>query len=161
MEQLGIEPKLLIAQIVNFTIILVVLSKLLYKPVLEMLEKRKKEIVKGLELTENLRQEEERMAARKKEIIEEAQFEAQEIMKEMHKRARDEEMELLKEAQKKAEDIIIRAKKEAEHQKEDVEEQIRDNAVVLGKDMVMRLLSAVMTDDLHHKLIAADIKKLD
>lgn len=47
MEQLGIEPQLLLAQLVNFLIILFVLSKLLYKPILGMIEKRKKEIAEG------------------------------------------------------------------------------------------------------------------
>ena len=46
MEKLGIEPVLLAAQIVNFLVILVVLQKLLYKPILGMLEKRKREITK-------------------------------------------------------------------------------------------------------------------
>ena len=41
MEQLGIEPKLLAAQLVNFSIILFVLTKLLYTPILSILEKRK------------------------------------------------------------------------------------------------------------------------
>ena len=42
MEKLGIEPQLLLAQLVNFGIIIFVLSKFLYKPILDMLEKRKK-----------------------------------------------------------------------------------------------------------------------
>lgn len=161
MEQLGIEPKLLLAQIVNFTIILVVLTKFLYKPVLAMLEKRKKEIAQGLELTEKMRQEEEQLAIRKKKMLGEAQTEVEEMMKEMRKRIKEEEVELLREAQEKAEEIIKKAKKEAERQKEDVQVQIRNNAVVLGQEMAARLLATVMTGDLQHKIIAADIKKFE
>ena len=42
MEALGIDLKLLIAQVVNFGILLFVLSKFLYKPVVTMLEERQK-----------------------------------------------------------------------------------------------------------------------
>jgi len=58
MEKLGIEPSLLLAQIINFAIIVVVLSKLLYKPILSMLEKRKREIEESLRLTDKLRADE-------------------------------------------------------------------------------------------------------
>lgn len=48
MEQLGIDAKLLVAQMVNFLIIVFVLSKILYKPILTMLDKRRKEIEKRI-----------------------------------------------------------------------------------------------------------------
>mgnify|MGYP001588456271 CR=1 FL=1 len=47
-SKLGIDWKLLVAQIVNFFILLFVLYKFAYKPVLEMLEKRSKTIEKGI-----------------------------------------------------------------------------------------------------------------
>ncbi|MBU2632677.1 F0F1 ATP synthase subunit B, partial [Patescibacteria group bacterium] len=39
-KQFGLDPVLLVAQIVNFLILLFILKKLLYKPVLELLKKR-------------------------------------------------------------------------------------------------------------------------
>jgi F-type H+-transporting ATPase subunit b len=61
MDKLGIDPKLLLAQLVNFTIIMLLLKKFLYKPILDMLEKRKKEIAEGVALTAKMREEEEKL----------------------------------------------------------------------------------------------------
>ena len=42
MEKLGIQPILIIAQIVNFVILLLLLKKFLFKPILKVLDERKK-----------------------------------------------------------------------------------------------------------------------
>ena len=86
MEQLGIEPKLLLAQIVNFLIIVFVLSKVLYKPVLSMLEKRRKEIAEGLAISDRMRLEEEKFQEKKAARLEVARKEAKTIIEEAKKR---------------------------------------------------------------------------
>ena len=52
LENFGLNPMLLIAQIVNFLIVLFILKKFLYKPVLEMLKKRQTTIKDGLKQAE-------------------------------------------------------------------------------------------------------------
>lgn len=56
-EALGINLPMIIAQIVNFTILLVVLRMVLYKPVLKMLDERKQRIAEGLNAAEIARAE--------------------------------------------------------------------------------------------------------
>ncbi|MEK7065488.1 MAG: ATP synthase F0 subunit B, partial [Patescibacteria group bacterium] len=106
MEQLGIEPTLLVAQIVNFAIIVVVLSKLLYKPILAMLEKRKREIAQGLALTEKMRQEEEKFKERKEKMLLEARKEGHEIIEEARKQAKVVEKDILAAAQEEAGEVM-------------------------------------------------------
>ncbi len=45
----GVQPVYLAAQVVNFVILLVILKKFLYKPVLKVIEDRKKAIADGLD----------------------------------------------------------------------------------------------------------------
>jgi len=47
-EKVGINLNFLIAQIVNFVIVLVLLQRLLYRPVLNMLEARKQRVRESL-----------------------------------------------------------------------------------------------------------------
>ena len=89
MEKLGIEPSLLLAQIVNFVIIMVVLTKILYTPILGMLEKRKKEIEESLAIRERLRVEEEKMQVRKEKLLSEARKEARAILDEAKKQGKE------------------------------------------------------------------------
>lgn len=72
-KQFGIEPILLLAQIVNFLIILFVLKKFFYKPIVKMLDDRRQRIAESLKnadlIEEKLQQTEEKQA----KILKEAQ----------------------------------------------------------------------------------------
>ncbi len=161
MDKLGIEPSLLLAQIVNFTIIMVVLSKLLYKPILTMLEKRKKEIEEGLAITEKMRTEEEKLQQRKQKMLEETRREAQEIIEEARKQAKEEEKEILADAHRQAEDVVAKGRAEVVHLREGMEKGVRISAVELAERMAQRLLSSVLSPEDKHKLIKKHLKELE
>ena len=54
MEKLGIELTQILTQIFNFTLMVFLLTKLLYKPVIKKLEERKAKIAEGLAYTEKM-----------------------------------------------------------------------------------------------------------
>lgn len=80
LRNFGIQPTLLLAQIVNFLIILFLLQKFFYKPIIKILESRKKNIEESLKnadlIEEKLKKAEERSA----QIIKETQKNAQELI---------------------------------------------------------------------------------
>lgn len=161
MEQLGIEPNLLLAQIVNFLIIMFVLSKLLYKPILGMLEKRKKEIAAGLALTEKMRGEEEKMRQSKEKVLEEARKEARAIVEEAKKDAQKQEKEIVEDAHKQASAIVAKGKADVGELKEHMEKDLRTAAVHIAVAMTKQLVSSVLTPTDQHKLIERHLKKLE
>ena len=57
MEQLGINLPGLITQIVSFVILFAILSKLLYKPLVNLLDQREEKITAGLEAAERAKEE--------------------------------------------------------------------------------------------------------
>ncbi|MCQ3938624.1 MAG: ATP synthase F0 subunit B [Chloroflexi bacterium] len=87
MEALGINLGLLIVQIIAFTIVFLTLNAWVYKPMLDMMENRKKKIAQGLEdarVAAEARANAEKDAAR---IIADAQAEASKIVREATERA--------------------------------------------------------------------------
>ena len=160
MDKLGIEPTLLLAQIVNFAIIVFVLSKLLYKPIIEMLAKRKKEIVEGLRLTEKMREEEEKLEQKKQKLFATTRKEGQDIIEEARKQAKEEEKEIIAEAHKEAEAIMVKAKADIEQTRGEMEKGVRESAIDLAVAMTKRLLSNVLSNEDKHKLIAKYVKEL-
>ena len=54
MDQLGIEPWLLVSQIVNFLLLMVILRLTLYEPILRMLERRKERISQSMKDAERV-----------------------------------------------------------------------------------------------------------
>lgn len=107
---LGIDIKLLIAQMVNFGVLLWLLSKFLYKPIVRRIEKDKKELSLAIEEKENIEAEREALAQHKKEETAKSKKRAKEI---------------IKEAKVIAESIEKKAREESAQEKQAVIKQIR------------------------------------
>lgn len=161
MEQLGIEPSLLLAQVINFLIIVFVLSKVLYKPIISMLDKRRKEIEEGLRLTEKVRDEEEKFQAKKVKLLEEARKEGRDIIEEVKMRAKDVEKDLIAEAQKHAEETVAKGKADVERLHEMLRRDMRKESVDLAVRMSKRLLSSILSEKDQHALIQKHVKELE
>lgn len=111
-KDFGINYVLIIAQVVNFLIILYVLKRFLYKPILEVVKKREKSIKEGLKQAEEARILMEKTAVREKEVLKKAQEESRKLLEET-KKQRDEIFKSTEvSAQKRAEQILNEAKKQ-------------------------------------------------
>ncbi len=161
MEQLGIEPKLLLAQIINFSIIIFVLSKLLYKPILGMLEKRKKAIEEGLALTEKMKAEEAKVKQKEEKILEEARRQAHVILEEAKKQGKAAEKDIVEAAHKEAADIIAKAHADIARAREGMEKDVRKEAVLLAAAMAKRLMTNVLSVHDQHNILAEHLKELE
>jgi F-type H+-transporting ATPase subunit b len=120
LSNLGIDGKLLLSQIVNFLILLFVLKKLLYQPIVTMLDKRKKTIAEGLE---NAKAAEVSLAEadeKTKEIISKALARSDEIVEQAKKEASNEAQAIIDDANKKAEKIVLAANANAKAQEEKI-----------------------------------------
>lgn len=79
-QKFGIDPWLLGAQIVNFFIILYLLKRFAYKPILLALKTREEKIKKGLQDAEESRQLLEKATTREHEILRKANNEAKKLL---------------------------------------------------------------------------------
>ncbi|PIR43718.1 hypothetical protein COV24_01540 [candidate division WWE3 bacterium CG10_big_fil_rev_8_21_14_0_10_32_10] len=125
---LGIDFKLLIAQIVNFTILLVVLNKFLYKPVMKRIEDDEEELLKAKRESEKLNKEKEDFLKQKKseigdirdrskKIIEEAEEIATQIKQDTEKKAFLSSDKLLKQTKINISSKLNSIKNEVEREK--------------------------------------------
>ncbi len=78
----GVQPILLAAQIVNFLVLLFILQKLLYKPILKVLEERKRRIEESLLNAEKIQKELEETEIKREKVINEAIDEGKKIIAE-------------------------------------------------------------------------------
>lgn len=98
-EKLGIDWKLLIAQIVNFLILFFVLTKFAFKPLIKMLDERSRHIEQSLEEAEKIKTMHLEATAQKEAIILEARHSAKDIISESKKQAEEVQQKLTTEAQ--------------------------------------------------------------
>lgn len=130
-NSLGINAKLLIAQIINFLILLFLLSKFLYRPIVNMLDSRTKTIEKSLadakKIEEDLKNTEETSQA----SLAQAQEEAKKIIGDAKKSADEEAKKLILLAEKRSSEIGEKAKAEIQEEKEKAKLEIRSEAASL------------------------------
>lgn len=80
LHDFGVQPILLLAQIVNFAILVFVLQRLLYKPILKVLEERRKKVDLSIKQAEKIAKDYEESHKKQQEILDQAKAEASEIL---------------------------------------------------------------------------------
>lgn len=123
--KLGVDWKLLIAQIINFLVLLAILYKFLYKPVLEMMQKRTRRIEEGLEKAEEIEKELAKTKENYNKEISRAKKEANEIIVKARDLAEEKKKEILAKTEEKIAQITEKEKIKIEMQKMQVAKEIK------------------------------------
>lgn len=117
LDSLGIDFKILLAQIINFLLLLLILRKFLYGPIVGMLDKRKKSIEEGLKNAEDARLAIEKAQEDYEQKISTAVKEADKILTEAKKQAKSEAEQIISAANKNSTEMIEKTKKQIEMEK--------------------------------------------
>lgn len=140
-EQFGFDIKLFAAQIVNFLVIAFIFKKFLYKPILNVLDKRNAAIKKGLKDAETATRALEKAEETKDELLAKAGKEAEAILTEAKKQAEEirERMTL------ETKENLDRMMKETKDQIALEREQFRLDAKDISLDMAKQILETAIT----------------
>lgn len=161
MDKLGIEVQYLLTQIVNFTIMVVILTKLLYKPILKALEERKKKIEEGLKAAESQKLEAEKWQKRHEELVAEAREEARVIIENAKKEGKKAKEEILDEGKKEVAALKVRMEKDLEAKFSEMSVKVAAKTVDIAATMVKKLIPHLLDDKAQHNLIERELKKLE
>ncbi len=153
-----IETGLVIAQLVNFAIVLFVLYKFAYKPVLRTLNDRTKKIEKGVEDAKTAKKKLEEVTEKEKAILIEAKKEAQEIIKRSEEEAKKNAEAIAQEAKSQTEKILEDAKKMIEHEKTKMMGEVKSEIAELVVLTTEKLISEKIDIEKDKKLIESMIK---
>jgi F-type H+-transporting ATPase subunit b len=153
LEKLGINLGFLVSQIVNFTLLAVLLYVLLYKPVLNMLNQRKDRIARSLADADAARDAAAKAQQEYDRRILEAQHKAQEIIAGASQAGEKVATEIRAEAQREAEAIRNKARDEAAQEKEHILTEVQNQIAGLSMLATERVLGQSMDGDTQRKLI--------
>ena len=137
----GIEWKLLLAQAVNFGIVLVALTYFLYKPILRILEERRTKIEHGVKAAEEAERAAKANREARESIVTAAQKEAESIVMRAADEGKRVREETVKSGQARAEGILRDAEAQAEELKRHtLREQEKDivRAAILAAEKILR-----------------------
>jgi len=158
-ESFGIQPTLLLAQIVNFVIILFLLKKFFFKPISKVLENRRQKIEESLKnadlIEEKLTKTEEKSA----KVIEEAQNNARELIDEAKAEAQDISAKAAIDAKKTLDQTLTDAKAQIESEKRDMQKKLEQETLTLIAHVTKKILGRNLSRQEKQQLTLESVKE--
>lgn len=157
----GAMPTQMILLLISDIVIVYILYKLLYNPVLEFLAKRREKIEGQLNDAEQALNEANALKAQYDEKLKDIAKEKSEILDNARKVAKDREREIIEDAKNEADVIKNRAlldiKREEDRAKDDMKKQIIEISTIMASSYV----ATSLTDEDQNKLLNEAIESLE
>ena len=155
------DPGLYIWTIATFLILLWLLGKFAWRPLLAALEQRQETIRKSLDDAQQAKQELERLNAESRKILNEARVQAEQILSLTRTDASRLRDELKQKAQSEAAGVIKNAERQIEMETARAIQQIRNEAVDISIAIASKVLERNVTREDNERLIEETFKKIE
>ncbi len=155
------DPGLFIWTILTFLVLLGLLGKFAWKPLLATLEKRHEMIKNSLDDAQKAKTELERLQQESKEIISEARVEAQAIVAKGRSEAEKLKGELRQKAKEEADSIVRNAEKQIQVERDKAISEIRSEVVDLSLLVASKLIKKNLSKEDNQSLIEESLKQVE
>ncbi|MFQ5863715.1 MAG: F0F1 ATP synthase subunit B [bacterium] len=160
MNLLSPDPGTIFWTALTFILLLFVLKKMAWGPILQTLDEREKRIREALEKADVAQEELQQVKAQQQEILEAAKKEAQELLNKSRKTAESTKEEIIEKAQSEASNLLERTKREIALEREKAVEEIKKQTVELSVLMASKLIGKALSTDDHKKLIDESLQEM-
>ena len=160
MELMTIQIPQLVWTIIVFLLLLVILKKYAWQPILTMLDEREKRIEDAIRSAEKGKAEVEAIVNKQQELMEEAKKEAQGVIAKGQKTAEAMKADILAKAKQESEQLLEKAKREIELGKDKAIDEIKAIAVELSMMATSKLVRKSLSENDHKQLVEEAIKEL-
>ena len=150
---LGFNLPALIAQLINFVLLLIIFRLILYKPLLKILDERKKRIQEGLDASDEAKR---RLSQTEREVakeLEKARQQGQEEIAQAQQIAARSQEEARQGARQEAEQLLARAKNEIDLQRDSAIAELRREFAGLTITAAERIIKEELDPEKHRRLI--------
>ncbi len=151
----------LIAQLVIFLLVLFILYRLAWGPLLKILNERRARIAQGVEATQKALQELEAAERERQAKLEEARREAQAILDRIAKQGEDLRKELEAKAREQAEGLIAKARAEIQQERQKAVQDLRSQVADLAVLAAGRIIGESLDAKTHRELIERAIEEAE
>jgi F-type H+-transporting ATPase subunit b len=155
------DPGLFIWTILTFLVLVALLAKFAWGPLLEALERRRAAIAKSLEDAQKARQELERLQRESAEMLRQARVEAESIVSRSRSDAEALREELKQKSRAEAAAIVKNAEKQIQMETARAVQQIRNETVDLSVAIASKILKRQVSKEDHEGLIEDTLKQVE
>ena len=150
---LEVHGGLLAWTVLTFVLLLVVLKKVAWGPILDALDARENEIKDALNAAEKAREEAERISSDYEDSIRKAQAEAQQIISDAKTASEKVKLDLETIANEKADEIIEKAKAQIDTERVRVISEIKTVAIEISLSAAAKVIERNLDSDDNRKLV--------
>ncbi|TMC63657.1 MAG: F0F1 ATP synthase subunit B [Chloroflexota bacterium] len=151
----------LIAQLLIFLVMLGILYRFAWGPLLRILNERRARIAQGVEATERAKRELEEAERERQTKLEEARREAQAMLDRITKQAEDLRKELEAKAREQAEALIAKARAEIQQERQKAVQDLRLQVADLAVMAAGRIIGESLDAKKHRELIERAIEEAE
>ena len=155
------DPGLFIWTILTFLVLLALLAKFAWKPLLQALEGRQERIRRSLEDADKARQELERLQQESAKIMQQARIEAESIVAQTRADADRLREELKQKAKEEADNILRNAQQQIQLQTRQAIQQIRHEVADIAVLLASKLLERNLAKEDNARLIDDTLKQIE
>lgn len=159
-QALGIDWRILLAQLFNFSILVFILWRFAYRPIFNLLEERRKKIEQGMKDSEAATVKLEASLQEGKEIVVKARQEANAIVEEAQARAEARYQEVVGKAKEDLRVIMEKEKEKIVQEKEAITGQVKKEVIDLLVLSLNKILGENMDSEKDKQVISKIVKGL-
>jgi F-type H+-transporting ATPase subunit b len=156
---LGISLPTLIAQLINFVILLVLMYLVAYKPIMRMFDERSRKIKESMEQTELIKEQAARAEEEAEKRIEAAGQEGQEMVARAMRTGDEVRQQAQQEAREQAETLISRARTEIQRERDEAIDELRKEFADLTILAAGKVIDRSLDKEAHRQLIDKVLKE--
>ena len=151
----------LVAQVLNFLILVVILRAVAYKPVMKMLKAREEKIAKSIDAAEADEKKAKALLDEYNKQLADARIKAQEIVDKAMKRAQEERDASVAETKREIEQMRKAATEDIARERDRAAMQLRAEMVALSMQAAGKIIAANMDNKANEKMVSDFIDQLD
>lgn len=160
MEGLGLNFKLLLAQIINFALFFFIFKKFIARPFLHFIKQAKEREREKEKILNDLKKKEEEMKDEERRFKTKMKRDLETSLKKIKEEIAETRSQLLSKAKKEAEDLLVRAKQQIEDERSKMNQEIKNKLIDLSVGLVNSTLKDYLTDEAKKAITENIVKNL-
>ena len=156
-----VSPGLYIWSLVIFLLVLLILKKYAWTPLLDFLDQREKEISDSLAMAESAKADLEKVKEESEKILNEAKNQGKSIVSDSKQKAEDSANKILNDAKAKSDEFVLDAKKKIDVEKKKAIKEIKEEVVGLSLDLASQVLQRNVKDEDNNKFVDSSLKAMN
>lgn len=158
---ISLDWQILLVELASFLILLFVLAKFLFKPIMKLLENRSNQIKSAFATIEEKKQDIEKIKQDYQNQLAELNKKASQIIEEATRKGEDQRQKIVEKSQKEANKILEKAEIAIEKEKEKALRELKMQAADLSILAASKILERTIDESMAHQLIDEFIEEID